>query len=145
MEGDRQMESGVILRIIMFAMGVILFCASMSSLARRKMTEPFCLTWGFIALIIILAGVVLRPDEWSNYISGMGMLLVVMVGFCVVYGAYFMSCRVSELMRRNLELAMQVSLLNQENEKLQLQINELKDSIEENILNKTNEKGIKRN
>lgn len=126
------MESGVILRIIMFAMGVILFCASMSSLARRKMTETFCLTWGFIALIIILAGVVLRPDEWSNYISVTGMLLVVMVGFCVVYGAYFMSCRVSELMRRNLELAMQVSLLNQENEKIRFEINELKDKLEEN-------------
>ncbi|MCD7837074.1 MAG: DUF2304 domain-containing protein [Lachnospiraceae bacterium] len=121
------MESGVILRIIMFAMGVILFCASMSSLARRRMTEPFCLTWGFIALIIIFAGILLRPDEWSNYISGMGMLLVVLIGFCVVYGAYFMSCRVSELMRRNLELSMQVSLLNLENEKLQSQINEIRD------------------
>ncbi len=121
------MESGVILRIIMFAMGVIHFCASMSSLARRRMTEPFSLTWGFIALIIIFAGILLRPDEWSNYISGMGMLLVVLIGFCVVYGAYFMSCRVSELMRRNLELSMQVSLLNLENEKLQSQINEIRD------------------
>lgn len=125
------MESGVILRIVMFAVGVILFLVSVSSLARRKMTEPFCLTWGFIALIIILAGVVLRPDEWSNYISGMGMLLMGMVGFCVVYGAYFMSCRVSELMRRNLELSMQVSLLNQENEMMRHEIDALRDRIEE--------------
>lgn len=124
------MESGVILRIIMFVLGAALFGASVSSLARRRMTEPFCLTWGFIALMIILAGIVLRPDEWSKYISTKGLLLVGLVGFCAVFGAYFISCRVSELMRRNLELAMQVSLLNQENEKMRLSVEKLKERLD---------------
>ena len=83
------------------------------------------MTWGLISLIIILAGILLRPDEWNRYISTKGMLLVVLIGFCVVYGIYFMSARVSELMRRNQELSMQVSLLNYEVEKMQKCMEEL--------------------
>ncbi len=119
------MEPGVMLRIIMIATGVFLFGVTISSLAKRKMTEPFCLTWGVISLMIILAGILLRPAEWNRYISGKGMLLVVMAGFCVIYGTYFMSIKVSELMRRNLELAMQVSLLNRENEEIRSKLEEL--------------------
>lgn len=119
------MEPGSMLRIIMIATGVFLFGVTLFSLAKRRMTEPFCMTWGLISLIIILAGILLRPDEWNRYISTKGMLLVVLIGFCVVYGIYFMSARVSELMRRNQELAMQVSLLNYEVEKLQKRVEEI--------------------
>ena len=131
-------ESGVMLRIIMFAAGVVLFIASVSSLARRKMTESFCLAWGGISLIIIIAGIILRPDEWSRYISGTGMILLLMVAFCVVYGAYFMSHKVSELMRKNLELAMQVTLLNQENEQIKNQMEKLQRNMSRNTNNNKN-------
>lgn len=119
------MEPGAMLRIIMIATGVFLFGVTISSLAKRRMTEPFCMTWGLISLIIILAGILLRPDEWNRYISTKGMLFIVLIGFCVVYGIYFMSARVSELMRRNQELAMQVSLLNYEMEKMQKRLEDL--------------------
>ena len=119
------MEPGGMLRIIMIATGIILFGVTLSSLARRKMTEPFCMTWGLISVIIILAGILLRPDEWTRYISATGMMFVVLIGFCVVYGAFFMSAKVSELMRRNMELAMQVSLLNHENELIRRRLEEL--------------------
>lgn len=119
------MEPGAMLRIIMIATGVLLFGVTISSLAKRRMTEPFCMTWGLISLIIILAGILLRPDEWNRYISTKGMMFIVLIGFCVVYGIYFMSARVSELMRRNQELAMQVSLLNYEVEKMQKRLEDL--------------------
>ena len=119
------MEPGVLLRIIMILTGVILFFVTLASLAKRRMTESFCLTWGLISVIIILAGILLRPTEWSSYISGTGMILVGMIGFCVIYGAYFMSTKVSELMRKNLELAMQVSLLKKENEEIQKKLQDV--------------------
>lgn len=125
------MEPGVILRIIMILVGVMLFGVTLSSLAKRKMTEPFCLTWGLISVIIILAGILLRPKEWNRYISGAGMLLVLMVGFCVVYGAYFMSTKVSELMRRNMELSMQLSLLKAENDEIKSQLEKLAEKVEQ--------------
>lgn len=118
------------MRIVMIVTGIFLLGVAVSSLARRKMTEPFCLTWGLISVIIILAGILLSPAEWTRYISGMGMLLVLMIGFCLIYGAYFLSARVSELMRKNQELAMQVSLLNYENEVIAKQIEELAEKLE---------------
>lgn len=119
------MEAGVILRIIMIVAGFALLGLSLSSLAKRRMTEPFCLTWGLISVLIILAGILLRPAEWNKYISPTGMLLVLLLGFCLVYGAYFISARVSELMRKNQELAIQVSLLTQENEEIWKQLEKL--------------------
>lgn len=119
------MEVGNVLRIIIIITGVVLLCITVSSLAKRRMTEPFCLTWGLISIIIILAGVLLRPVILNRYISTTGMALVLLLGFCAIYGEYIMSARVSELMRRNLELAMQVSLLNQENEVIKKRLEEL--------------------
>lgn len=125
----KALEPGVILRIILIAVGGILLATVISSLAKRKMTESFCLTWGLIAIIIILAGILLRPAEWNKYISGTGMMLLLMIGFCIVYGAYFMSGKVSDLIRKNTELAMQVSLLNHEKEELHRRLDELSEKI----------------
>jgi len=121
------MQPGVILRIIMILTGVFLLCITLSSLAKRRMTEPFVLTWGLISVIIILAGILLRPTEWNRYISGTGMLLVGLISFCVVFGTYFISARVSELMRKNMELAMQLSLMKQEEGEMEEQIAELRE------------------
>lgn len=123
------MEPGMILQIIMIVVGIFLLGAVVSSLARRKMTESFCLAWGLVAIIIILAGILLRPAEWNRYISGMGMVLLLMIGFCIVYGAYFMSTKVSELMRKNMELSIQVSLLKHEKEEFSRQLKELAEKI----------------
>lgn len=126
------MDSGYILRMIMILTGIFLFCITLFSLARRKMTEPFVLTWGFISIVFVFAGILLRPVNWNRYISSTGMLLVGAVGLCMLFGAYFMSVRISELMRRNLELAMQMALLKQETEEIQLQLAELAEKIRKN-------------
>lgn len=123
------MESAVLLRIVIFAMGIVLFLASVYSLSRRRMTEPFCLAWGFVALMLIVAGILLQPTEWRRYISGSTLVIVLMVGFCVGWGAFFISTKVSELMRKNLELAMQVTLLNNENEQIRKELEEIKESM----------------
>ena len=113
------MDPGLMLQIIMILTGVYLLVRTISSLAKRRMTEPFCLTWGLVAIGIILAGCLLRPAGWNQYISYTGMVLLLLIGFCLLYGAYFISCRVSELMRQNNELAIQVSLLKEEVGRLQ--------------------------
>lgn len=124
------MESGVILRVIVILTGIFLLFVTLSSLAKRRMTEPFVLTWGLISVIIVLGGILLRPTEWNRYISGTGMLLVGMISFCVIFGTYFISARVSELMRKNMELAMQLSLIKQESDEIREQLAELTEVIE---------------
>lgn len=125
------METGDLLRIIICCGGVVLLGITMSSLARRKMTEPFCLTWGIISVVLILAGILLRPTLWNSLISLTGMFLVLLLGFAVIYISFFVSTRVSELMRKNQELAMQVSLLNWEKDELWKKLEELSEQMEE--------------
>ena len=119
------METGDLLRIIICCGGVMLLGITLSSLARRRMTEPFCLAWGIISVALILAGILLRPTMWNRYISITGMMLLLLLGFAVIYIAYFVSAKVSELMRKNQELAMQMSLLNQEKDELWRKLEEL--------------------
>lgn len=125
------METGDLLRVIICCAGVVLLGITLSSLAKRRMTEPFCLTWGIISVVLILAGILLRPNTWNRFISLTGMLLVLLLGFAVIYIAFFVSTKVSELMRKNQELAMQVSLLNWEKDQLWKKLEEMSKQAEE--------------
>ena len=104
-----------ILRIIMVITGVFLFLLTLASLARRKMTESFSLTWGLISIILILSGMLLRPYGISQFISVTGLLLILIIGFSILFGAFYITSKVSELARKNQELSIQITLLNQEN------------------------------
>ena len=118
--------AGLILQIIMVIIGLVLLVVSVSSLARRKMTESFCVVWGIISVLIILAGILLRPVVWTKYISYTGLFLLILIGACSIWCVYFMSSRLSELSRKNDELAMQVSLLIHETEELKKEVSGLK-------------------
>lgn len=109
------MMVGDFLRVAMVVIGIVLLLTTISSLAKRKMTESVCLAWGLVAVVFILAGILLRPYGVSNYISLIGLFLIMIIGAVVLYGAFLVSTKLSELARKNHELAVQVSLLNHEN------------------------------
>ena len=88
------------------------------SLAKRKMTEPFCLAWVFLSALMILSGALLNPSQMKRYVSTRGLILTIIIVSGVLWGLWFISTQVSILKRKNQELAMQVSLLNQENERI---------------------------
>lgn len=124
---------GFVLRLVVVLTGVLLLCITILSLARRKMTESFCLTWGLIAIMFILAGILLRPYGVSQFISVTGLLLILIGGFCVIFGAFFVSTKISELIRRNQELAIQVSLLRHENREIMNQLEALAQELREKM------------
>lgn len=123
------MDAGLILQIIMIAAGVLIVCVTLLSLANNRMTEPFVLIWGLFALVLILAGILLRPSGWDEYISPAGLILIILMMTCAIHVIYFITCRVSELMRKTNELAIQVSLLSQEKEALQNEILDLQNKL----------------
>lgn len=125
------MGVGDILRIAAILTGFSLLGITVSSLARRKMTESFCLTWGLISIMFILAGILLRPYGVSQFVGYTGLWLILIVGFCAVFGAFFVSTKVSELIRKNQELAIQVTLLNQENRLVMEKLEELTKELKE--------------
>lgn len=119
------MMVGDFLRVFMVVVGIVLLITTISSLAKRKMTETVCLAWGLVSVVCILAGLLLRPYGVSNYISRTGLFLIMIIGAVVLYGAFIVSTKLSELARKNHELAVQVSLLNYENCRMMKKIEEL--------------------
>ncbi len=124
-----------ILRLIIALTGVGLFAITLSSLARRKMTESFCLTWGLVSVMLIIAGLVLRPYGIANIMSVTALVVIVVVGYCLLWGFYYITAKVSELTRKNQELAIQVSLINQENQMMMEKIEELTHLVNEKVDN----------
>ena len=112
------MSLGDWLRIIAIVGGVLILLTTWISLAKRRLTEPFCVAWAFLSIALILAGVFLRPTEIDRYVSLAGFLLIVLVSVIFLAACYFISWQVSDLVRKNRELTMQISLLNQENERI---------------------------
>ena len=124
-------DSGFILRLFLCAIAAVLLVNVVSSLARRKMTESFALIWGVMALLCVIAGMLVRPVLLNSYISAIGMILIMMAVLCVIVGAYFISLRISELMRKTQELSINVTLLYDENLRLMKQVEELTDKLHE--------------
>ena len=107
-------QYGLVVQILLIAAGVIILVIDVALLAKRKLSEPISVTWGFAAIIFILAGIFLRPNGWINYISPAGLIMLSILGVLALIGLFMASSRMSELIRKNTEMAMNISLLNQE-------------------------------
>lgn len=125
------MDYGLFLQIIVIVSGVLLFILDIGLLAKRRLSEPVSVTWGFVAIIFIVGGIVLRPHGWIKYMSPAGMILLILVGFCLFYGLILASIHISETMRKQAEMAMNISLLNQEIMELKKDIAEKEKELEE--------------
>ena len=131
------MTGGIFLRIFLIVLGCYLLVMTLLSLAKRKMTEQFCLVWSVLSVLMVILGIVIKPSQIERYMRGEILLLVLIVVLSVVWGLWFISTQVSILMRKNQELAMQTSLLNQDSENMLRQIDLLKAELE--VLKKRNE------
>ena len=120
------MEAGNILRLFVIVVGAYMLFKAILSLAKRKMTEPFCLAWGLLSVLMILSGILLNPSQLDRYISMRGLILIIIVVSGILWGLWFISMQVSLLKRRNQEMAMQISLLNNDCEKIFKELEKLK-------------------
>ena len=64
-----KMEVGDILRLFVIVSGMFMVVRAILSLAKRKMTEPFCLAWVFLSVLMILSGALLNPSQMKRYVS----------------------------------------------------------------------------
>ena len=120
------MAVGDVLRLFVIVAGAYMFLKAILSLAKRKMTEPFCLAWVVLSALMILSGILLNPSQLDGYISTRGLILIIIIVSGILWGLWFISTQVSILKRKNQELAMQVSLLNNDCEKILRELEKLK-------------------
>ena len=120
------MAVGDVLRLFVIVAGAYMFLKAILSLAKRKMTEPFCLAWAVLSALMILSGIILNPSQLDRYVSLRGLILIMIIVSGILWGLWFISTQVSSLKRRNQELAMQISLLNNDCEKILRELEKLK-------------------
>lgn len=120
------MAVGDVLRLFVIVAGAYMFLKAILSLAKRKMTEPFCLAWAVLSALMIFSGILLNPSQLDGYISTRGLILIIIIVSGILWGLWFISTQVSILKRKNQELAMQISLVNNDCEKILRELEKLK-------------------
>ena len=125
------MDIGNVLKLFMIILGVLILIKTVVSLAKRKMTEQFCLVWAVLSVLFVICGFLLKPTSLEKYISLCGFIFAMLIVIIIVSGAWFISIQVSSLIRKNQELAMQTSLLNHDSECLISEIKSLKRQLSE--------------
>lgn len=115
------------LRMIVIILGIVLLCLDFLAYAYKKITEGAGLAWGLFSVVVILVGAIPALAKWSNIADGDNYIAIFLIWTFFVLGLFFLTITVSQLQMKNQELAMQVSLLNQENEKILDVLQELKE------------------
>lgn len=110
------MNTSELLRGLTCLSGVVLLVLSFLAFVKKRMTEGVGLSWGLFALVLFFLGLFPGLSVWTKYIVGKGAIALFVLLLAALFGAFSMSCTVSKLVMKNRELAMQVSLLNQEYE-----------------------------
>ena len=119
------MNAELIFRIILIIAGVFLLFCSFMSLVKKKMTEGMVLRWAVGSILLIIMGVVPSLSDWSSKLSTTHIIALVLCSAFILGFVFKISSSLSQLAMKNQELAMQVSLLNQENERILYEIEQL--------------------
>ena len=105
-------------KMIVIIIGLVLLAADFVVYARRRLSEGIGMGWGLVAVVLILFGAVPGLSEWAKVLPKEAYPAVFGLGGFALFSLFHLSTRMSNLIQKNQELAMQVSLLNQENEQI---------------------------
>ena len=119
-----------IIRILMVGTGILFLVLAFWAYTRQKLNDSMALIWVFVSIALVITGAV---PAVSKHLSESLLIFMFIICLLLLFLRFKVSKAVSELSMKNQELAMQVSLLNQENErilhKLGILTDEKKDSV----------------
>ncbi len=92
---------------------------------RKNLTEKFTWMWLFFGIILILSGIIPVFSDWITTFNDSGYILAAIIAVIIVWFMFVVTKEIARLRRRNQELAMHVSLLNQENERILARISKM--------------------
>ena len=119
------MDTAIIIRIGLVITGLTIVILTFLLHSAKKLTVNLAVIWEMIGIGLILVGAIPGLSGWCSYLSYGTMIAMLFVGALTVWGGYELSALISSLAMKNQELAMQVSLLNQENERILSELSEL--------------------
>ena len=119
-----------IIRILMVGTGILFLVLAFWAYTRQKLNDSMALIWAFVSIALVITGAV---PAVSKHLNESLLIFMVIICLLLLFLLFKVSKAVSVLSMKNQELAMQVSLLNQENErilhKLGILTDEKKDSV----------------
>ena len=119
-----------IIRILMVGTGILFLVLAFWAYTRQKLNDSMALIWVFVSIALVITGAV---PAVSKHLSESLLIFMFIICLLLLFLLFKVSKAVSGLSMKNQELAMQVSLLNQENErilhKLGILTDEKKDSV----------------
>lgn len=119
------MSIAAIVRIGISATGFLIMGLTFYLHAVKKLTVNLAVAWEGIGIGLVLVGAIPVLSSWC-YLIGKGTVVAMfLVGAVAVWSGYELSVQISSLSLKTQELAMQVSLLNQENERMLKALSEL--------------------
>lgn len=124
------MESTLIKGGLILA-GTVLMVSSFWMNAYKRITVNFAVIWELLGLMLVLTGIIPVFSQWTRLLSSGTGLAFFCVGGIFLFEDVRTSVLLSELTMKNRELAMQVSLLNQENEYMMNELEALQKIVED--------------
>ena len=119
------MSIAAIVRIGIRATGFLIMGLTFYLHAVKKLTVNLAVAWEGIGIGLVLVGAIPVLSSWCYLIGEGTVVAMFLVGAVAVWSGYELSVQISSLSLKTQELAMQVSLLNQENERMLKALSEL--------------------
>ncbi len=117
-------------RILMVGTGILFLILAFWAYTKQKLNDSMALIWAFVSIALVITGAV---PAVSKHLGESLLIFMFIICLLLLFLLFKVSKAVSVLTMKNQELAMQVSLLNQENErilhKLGILTDEKKDSV----------------
>lgn len=119
------METAVAVRIGIILLGLFIMIHSFYMSAVRKLTANITVVWEILGAVLILVGAIPAFSRWCYRVGAGTAIAMFIVAALILWGGFQFSKLISDITMKNQEMAMQISLLNQENNRILDQLEEL--------------------
>ena len=114
------------IRIVLIVVGLFYLIVSLLAHIRRRLFGGIGLLWVLASIVLVVLGILPVWHNWNRLVSRPVTVAVALLGVSFLTGLYLICLSLSRLIDRNRELALQVSLLNQENEQVLKELRRLR-------------------
>ena len=113
----------IVYRCVVILCGLILFAVNLVEIAQKKMDVGIGSSWTVMALIVIIFGIAFDFSVLRHIANIRNIVLVYIFAGALVIALYLYGLRITELKKKNNEVAIWVSILKNESEFAEKDIN----------------------
>lgn len=113
------------IRVGFMVIGAALIGFTFWSHCAKRLTVDYAVAWSLMGAVLVLMGVIPAFSQWLSSLGTQVEWVLISAGVLLVSAGMHESIVISQLLSKNKELSMQVSLLNQENEEIKAEVDRL--------------------